>query len=35
VDHIRPVSRGGGNHRDNLQPMCAPCNMAKGARYNG
>lgn len=34
VDHIRPKSKGGTNHPDNLQPMCAPCNTEKGAKYS-
>ncbi len=25
VDHIKPRSDGGGNERENLQPLCAPC----------
>lgn len=31
IDHIVPVARGGGNHVDNLQVLCAACNLAKGA----
>ncbi len=30
VDHIIPVSRGGTRALENLQPMCQPCNSAKG-----
>jgi hypothetical protein len=29
-DHIVPRARGGSNHLDNMQTMCAPCNNAKG-----
>jgi hypothetical protein len=32
LDHKTPVSKGGGNHADNLQSMCMPCNAKKGAR---
>ena len=31
VDHIIPVSQGGKNHLVNLQTMCKPCNVIKGA----
>lgn len=29
-DHIVPKSKGGGNRKENLQPMCFPCNGEKG-----
>ena len=32
IDHIVPVSRGGGGSRRNLQLLCGPCNRSKGAR---
>lgn len=32
VDHIVPVSQGGLSQFDNLQTLCAPCNLGKGAR---
>ena len=32
IDHIIPVSGGGGDDRDNLQTLCRPCNLQKGAR---
>ncbi len=32
IDHIVPVSAGGTNQLSNLQFLCRPCNIAKGAR---
>ena len=32
VDHIVPQSKGGTDHLDNLQLLCAACNSMKGAR---
>lgn len=32
VDHVVPVSAGGANDKDNLQILCAPCNLSKGAK---
>lgn len=32
LDHIRPVSHGGGDEDANLQTLCSPCNNAKGNR---
>ena len=32
VDHIQPLTKGGGNGRRNLQLLCAPCNLSKNAK---
>lgn len=32
VDHIVPRVSGGTNDMDNLQTLCAPCNLAKGSK---
>ncbi len=32
VDHIWPVSRGGRDDLENLQTLCAPCNLGKSDR---
>jgi len=32
-DHVQPISRGGSNTADNLQPLCPDCNRLKGARW--
>ena len=31
VDHVVPISRGGTNTIDNIQPLCLPCNLHKHA----
>lgn len=32
VDHVVPLSLGGGNTADNLQPLCRRCNSSKSAK---
>jgi 5-methylcytosine-specific restriction endonuclease McrA len=32
VDHKQPLTRGGSNWSTNLQLLCGPCNMSKGAK---
>jgi 5-methylcytosine-specific restriction protein A len=35
VDHIQPLSRGGGHEWDNLQALCRSCHSKKTARETG
>lgn len=34
VDHIQPISAGGRSVMDNLQTLCAPCNLGKHTRVD-
>jgi 5-methylcytosine-specific restriction endonuclease McrA len=31
IDHVRPIARGGANQDWNVQLLCPPCNLRKGA----
>lgn len=33
VDHVMPIALGGSNYRRNLQILCEPCNLSKGAKH--